>query len=81
MRAASSPIRAASQSTDPLLGTLQDNGGPTDTLALQTGSPAIDAGTDTGCPAADQRGTARPQAAACDIGAFERIPPPRRRHP
>jgi CSLREA domain-containing protein len=60
------------QNTNPLLGALQNNGGPTDTMALAAGSPAIDAGTNAGCPAADQRGIARPQGAACDIGAFER---------
>ncbi|MEM7113573.1 MAG: choice-of-anchor Q domain-containing protein [Chloroflexota bacterium] len=57
---------------DPQLRTLADNGGPTETSALETGSPAIDAaGAD--CPAADQRGTARPQGAACDIGAVEMV--------
>jgi hypothetical protein len=56
-------------SVDPLLGPLADNGGPTNTMALISGSPAIDfAGT---CAiAADQRGVARPSA-ACDSGAFE----------
>jgi uncharacterized repeat protein (TIGR01451 family)/CSLREA domain-containing protein len=57
---------------DPLLGPLANNGGPTETHALENGSPAIDAGDNAGCPATDQRGTARPQGAACDIGAFER---------
>jgi hypothetical protein len=61
--------------TDPLLASLADNGGPTKTLALSPGSPAVDAG-DAGCPATDQRGVPRPQGAACDIGAFELIPPP-----
>lgn len=53
--------------------TLADNGGPTKTHALVIGSPAIDAVTDGSCPppAKDQRGIARPQGAACDIGAFE----------
>lgn len=52
--------------------TLQDNGGPTFTHALVTGSPAIDASpVDVDCPATDQRGVTRPQGAACDIGAFE----------
>lgn len=60
------------QDTNPLLGPLQDNGGPTDTRALLSGSPAIDAGTNTDCPAADQRGVTRPQGLRCDIGAFER---------
>jgi predicted outer membrane repeat protein len=61
---------------DPLLGPLADNGGPTQTHALLTGSPAIDALADctdiAGNPiTTDQRGIARPQGAACDIGAFE----------
>jgi hypothetical protein len=64
--------------TDPLLGPLQDNGGPTRTHALLPGRPAIDAiPWDTnGCGTTyvdDQRGQARPQPAgrACDIGAYE----------
>jgi hypothetical protein len=60
---------------DPLLAALAANGGPTGTLALNPGSPAIDAG-DAACPATDQRGVARPQGAACDIGAFELQTPP-----
>ena len=48
---------------------LADNGGPTQTHALQTGSLAIDAGTTTGAPTVDQRGFARD--ATPDIGAFE----------
>jgi CSLREA domain-containing protein len=58
-------------SGDPDLGPLQDNGGPTHTMALGAGSPAIDAGDDTACPSTDQRGVARPQGPHCDIGAFE----------
>jgi CSLREA domain-containing protein len=55
---------------DLLLGPLADNGGPTWTHALLSGSPAIDAaGTD--CLATDQRGEARPDFYYCDIGAFE----------
>jgi hypothetical protein len=59
---------------------LQDNTGPTQTIGLVAGSPAIDAipvGTNS-CGAsgdADQRGVSRPQGSACDIGAFELIPP------
>jgi CSLREA domain-containing protein len=57
--------------TDPLLGGLSNNGGPTRTMALLTGSPAIDAGNNATCIATDQRGVPRPQGAACDIGAYE----------
>lgn len=60
---------------DPLLGSLQDNDGPTFTQALLPTSPAIDAGSSTdpsGAPVtADQRGITRPQGVANDIGAFE----------
>ena len=58
---------------DPLLGPLADNGGPTDTQALLSGSPAIGAGATAGCPQTDQRGVARPQG-ACDIGAYQSVP-------
>jgi len=57
-------------SADPNLGPLQDNGGPTPTHALQTGSPAVDAGFNR-CLATDQRGVGRPQGPRCDTGAFE----------
>ena len=56
---------------DPKLGPLADNGGPTLTMALLTGSPAIDAGGAMGAPATDQRGIPRPQGPSVDIGAFE----------
>jgi len=56
---------------DPLLGPLQNNGGFTETMALQAGSPAIDSGTNTNCPLTDQRGVTRPQGSGCDIGAVE----------
>jgi len=56
---------------EPLLGPLQDNGGPTWTHALLPGSPAIDAGNSGDTLAFDQRGIHRPQGLAPDIGAFE----------
>jgi hypothetical protein len=59
---------------NPLLGPLANNGGETDTTALLAGSPAIDAGDPAACPGSDQRGVARPQGPACDIGAFELVP-------
>jgi hypothetical protein len=63
-------------SGDPLLGPLADNGGPTHTMALLPDSPAINAGTNTDCPATDQRGITRlkTEADRCDIGAFEYQP-------
>ena len=61
---------------DPLLNTLADNGGNTQTHALQATSPAIDAGDDTTCLSTDQIGTSRPQGNGCDMGAFELIPTP-----
>jgi hypothetical protein len=56
----------------PLLGRLQDNGGPTPTMALLAGSPAIDAGALTDMEW-DQRGPGYPRLVngATDIGAFE----------
>jgi hypothetical protein len=62
------------QNTNPELGPLANNGGPTKTLALLPGSPAIDAASDTACPPVDQRGVSRPQGPHCDIGGFERKP-------
>ena len=57
---------------DPLLDTsLANNGGPTQTLALLPGSPALNAGNAQTCPDTDQRGETRPQGAGCDIGAYE----------
>jgi hypothetical protein len=66
---------------DPLLGPLQNNGGPTETMALLPGSPAIDAGNPAGCTdglghllTTDQRGMPRPNkedSVGCDMGAYE----------
>ena len=56
---------------DPMLDILRDNGGPTMTVALLPGSPAINAGTSTGVPETDQRGYHRIVGTAPDIGAFE----------
>ena len=56
---------------------LQNNGGPTQTVALQWNSPAIDAVPIGLCPLTDQRGLPRPDSsivtpvAACDVGAYE----------
>lgn len=67
--------------TDPLLGPLQDNGGPTFTRALLPGSPAIDAGDPkfTPPPSSDQRDCQfeRVFNGRIDIGSFE-VQPPRR---
>jgi hypothetical protein len=56
---------------DPLLGPLADNGGPTRTHLPGRDSPAIDRAGGAGALAADQRGIARPQGAAADVGAVE----------
>lgn len=56
---------------DPKLGALGGYGGPTATIPLNPGSPAINAANLADCPAVDQRGTSRPQGQSCDIGAFE----------
>jgi predicted outer membrane repeat protein len=66
---------------NPKLGPLQTNGGPTQTMALQNGSRALDAGNPDGCRdfaghllRTDQRGLPRPGAGettGCDMGAYE----------
>jgi len=53
----------------PLLGSLANNGGGTQTLALLVGSPAINKGDAATCRTTDQRGYAR--VGVCDMGAFE----------
>jgi hypothetical protein len=67
--------------TDPKLGTLGYYGGPTQTIPLLSGSPAIDAGNPSGCTdeqgnllKTDQRGQPRPDpedTGGCDMGSFE----------
>ena len=59
-------------STNPLLGPLAENGGPTLTLSLLPGSPALEA-IPSGFPPVDQRGVSRPQGPLADIGAFESL--------
>jgi hypothetical protein len=63
---------------DPLIDALADNGGPTETRALLTGSPAINGGNPAGCEdtsgallTEDQREELRPADGECDIGAYE----------
>ena len=62
---------------DVKLGSLDNNGGPTDTHVIRPGSPAIDKGDPVSCPSFDQRGFIRPidgdgdQSVRCDIGAIE----------
>jgi len=69
--------------TDPQLGPLQNNSGPTQTIALPDSSPAVDAGNQSGCTdsqgnllTTDQRGKPRPgkykHDRRCDMGAYER---------
>lgn len=62
--------------TNPMIGDLADNGGPTETMALvqATNSPALDKLDPSIAPPTDQRGVSRPQpvfADLSDIGAFE----------
>jgi hypothetical protein len=55
---------------DPLLMPLSFDGGPTQTLALAPGSPAISGGDSAVCPQEDQRHFLRPSG-ECDIGAYQ----------
>ncbi|MGB3403331.1 MAG: calcium-binding protein [Microcoleaceae cyanobacterium] len=66
-------VGTAAAPVDAVLGSLQDNGGPTETHALLTGSPAIDTGSNPEGLATDQRGTGfdRVSGSSADIGAFE----------
>ena len=63
---------------DPKLGPLQDNGGPTQTMAIGVTGGAFDKLTpgSGGCSSpTDQRGATRPSGAKCDVGAYEVAPP------
>jgi hypothetical protein len=71
-------VGTPTQPVDPLLAPLGDYGGPTATMALGPGSPALDRGSNalavdpSGAPlATDQRGFARVVNGTVDIGAFE----------
>ncbi|MCB9700531.1 MAG: hypothetical protein H6711_01415 [Myxococcales bacterium] len=64
---ADTPCAAGVLFADPEVEPLADNGGPTETMAIPPGSPAVDVGQ--GCPSTDQRGL--PRVGACDAGAFE----------
>ena len=66
------------QATNPLLASaLANNGGPTQTIALQQGSPANDRIPVASCPSTDQRGVSRPDTgeSTCDVGAYEFVDP------
>ncbi len=74
IRASLGPQHPATITTAcPLLGPLRSNGGLTQTHALQSHSPAIDAGNNKSNLTDDQRGAgfARTSGAAPDIGAYE----------
>ncbi len=78
LSATDSPQFTASSSHNNLdlrLGPLGDFGGPTPTICLLGGSPAIDSADDATAPATDQRGRARPYGAHADVGAFESSAP------
>jgi filamentous hemagglutinin family protein len=64
-------VGTTSNPIDPKLAPLANNGGTTQTHALLQGSPAIDAGNNTGVAATDQRGSTRIVGGKVDIGAFE----------
>jgi CSLREA domain-containing protein len=72
-------VGTAASPIDPLLATLADNGGETQTLLPGANSPAVNAGSPAAagasfaCAARDQRGVARPGAGRCDMGAVELV--------
>ncbi len=59
---------------NPRIGPFANNGGTVWTMAIQSNSPAIDAGNDAASPPTDSRGMARPLSAGSDIGSFEWVP-------
>jgi hypothetical protein len=65
-------VGTASAPIDPRLGPLADNGGPTQTMALLNGSPALYAGDPTLIGTPDQRGVVRPPWPGADVGAYQR---------
>jgi hypothetical protein len=69
----SAPLPPDTITSDPLLGVIGDNGGPTWTIPLMAGSPAIDTGNNAAHLDTDQRGPgfARAIGLRADIGAFE----------
>jgi hypothetical protein len=62
-------VGTADMPIDPMLGLLQDNGGPTRTMALLPGSPALDAGDPAQLGMTDQRGVVRTDGV--NIGAYQ----------
>src|SRR5262249_47649459 len=64
-------VGTAATPIDPRLAPLGNNGGPTQTMALLSGSPALGAGAADGVTTTDQRGFARVVNGQVDIGAFE----------
>jgi hypothetical protein len=61
----------STNNTDPLLLPLANNGGPTLTMGLKVGSPALNNADCASAPATDQRGYPRPSGPGCDVGAWE----------
>jgi hypothetical protein len=81
-RGCKAPVGAGNLlNVNPMLGPLANNGGPTQTHALLTGSVALDSASPAppgsggnSCERTDQRGVLRPQNGRCDMGAYERRP-------
>jgi len=63
------PVSPGATFADAGLGDPASNGGPTETMAITPGSPAVDGGTSTGASPVDQRGY--PRNGVVDIGAYE----------